>query len=339
MTHRIGSIAAIAALLGGPFAAAAQPADKMAPPAPAIAVPQPVQPVPAPGRPQIQPVRPLPLPGQPQIQPVRPLPLPGRPQIQPPRPAPQPQPVRPLPQPVRPQPQPVRPLPGNGWNNGGHWDGGGQSWNRQITCESRNGRRNQCNVNTGGYATLLRQHGGSPCRQGYSWGFTHSHVWVDRGCRGTFGVRYPGNWNGGGGGGSNTGAVIAGTAVAAGLIALLAASGNNGSNGNAPAAAAPPPYVPPPGSTGAPAAIVADLGQFPAAARPSVQTCLFEAAKQVGATGATKLAFDQIITLDQGNGGWRLKGHYTATYPGGSQPMTIFCRATPTQLIELEFTA
>lgn len=55
-----------------------------------------------------------------------------------------------------------------------------------ITCSSEDGRRNFCSADTRGGVSLGRQRSGSPCRQGYSWGYDRRGVWVDRGCRADF---------------------------------------------------------------------------------------------------------------------------------------------------------
>jgi hypothetical protein len=87
---------------------------------------------------------------------------------------------------------------------------------RNFTCASDDGGRHYCRVDTRNGVRLVNQRSGSPCRQGSTWGYDRSGVWVDRGCRADFvlgqpygpGPGYPGNgynpgigngagWNGG----------------------------------------------------------------------------------------------------------------------------------------------
>lgn len=316
MMQRPVSALVMAALLttSGTLPAAAQTR-----PAPAEGVQiLPTRPVP----PTTRPV-PLPSPDRPVTlpSPDRPVPLPSpdRPQIQPPRP----------PRPGDPQIQPPV-YPGNGY---------GQT----VRCESRQNRRQRCSVNTQNRVQLVRRLGGT-CTQGRSWGYDQRSIWVDRGCRAEFAY---GRWAGGGGGGyypepdrnkgPSTGAIIAGVAVAGGLIALLASSANKQKKANEAAAAAPAPDGPATFPSGPPAAVVADLSPLPSASHPSVQTCLTEAARQIGATGGTRLKYDRLVSLEQGNGGWRFGASLTATYPDGDRVMPLYCRATPTKVIQLDF--
>jgi hypothetical protein len=73
----------------------------------------------------------------------------------------------------------------NGYRPGGPGYGsGGQA----ITCSSDDGKRNYCPADTRGGVQLVKQRSGSPCTQGYSWGFDRRGIWVDRGCRADFTV-------------------------------------------------------------------------------------------------------------------------------------------------------
>lgn len=74
---------------------------------------------------------------------------------------------------------------------GGHSGGGYSGGAYQITCSSEQQRRNQCAWDTRrGYPRLLEQLSSDPCREGQSWGYDgRGGLWVDRGCRGRFGVR------------------------------------------------------------------------------------------------------------------------------------------------------
>jgi hypothetical protein len=78
-----------------------------------------------------------------------------------------------------------RPGPGNrpGYGPGGR--PGGQT----ITCSSNDGKRNYCSADTRRGVQMVNQRSGSPCRQGYSWGYDRRGIWVDRGCRADFVVR------------------------------------------------------------------------------------------------------------------------------------------------------
>jgi hypothetical protein len=63
-----------------------------------------------------------------------------------------------------------------------------------------------------------------------------------------------------------------------------------------------------------------------------------DAARQIGATGGTRLSYDRLVSLDQGNGGWRIRAAMTATYPDGAKSVEMYCRATPSEIIQLDFT-
>lgn len=253
---------------------------------------------------------PSPVTGGPQIQP----PSPGGPAIQPPRPT----------YPGGPAIQPPR--PGNGYE-------------RTIRCESRQNRRQRCAVNTENRVQLVRRVGGT-CTQGRSWGYDQRAIWVDRGCRADFAY---GRWAGGGGyypepekdKGPSPVVIIAGVAVAAGLVALLAGAGKKKTPDTTTETSAP--QTPATFPAGPPAALVADLAPLPTASRPSVQTCLAEAARQIGATGGTRLSYDKLVSLEPGNGGWRFGASLTATYPDGDRVLPLYCRATPTKVIQLDF--
>lgn len=284
-----------------------------------------------PDQPQILPVPNRPNPGGPAIQPPRPNP--GGPAIQPPRP------VRPTP----PRPVPPRPVPPRPPYPGGpaiQPPVGGNGYT--LRCESNRNRRQNCAANTENRVQLVRRLGGT-CTQGRSWGYTSRLIWVDRGCRAEF--RY-GRWTGGGGGGyypppekdkgPSTGVIIAGVAVAAGLVALLASSGKK-KQADAPATSSPQPETPTTFPAGPPAALVADLSPLPSDSRPSVQTCLTEAARQIGATGGTRLTYDRLVSLEPGNGGWRFGASLTAAYPDGDRVLPLYCRATPSKVIQLDF--
>jgi hypothetical protein len=65
-----------------------------------------------------------------------------------------------------------------------------------ITCSSEEHRRQFCPADTRGGVRLLRRFSDADCRQGTSWGYDHSGIWVDRGCRAEFEVA-SGGWRGG----------------------------------------------------------------------------------------------------------------------------------------------
>lgn len=75
--------------------------------------------------------------------------------------------------------------PAGGWGQGAY--AGGQ----QITCSSENQRYRSCAWDTRwGHPRLLQQLSNESCREGQSWGYDgRGQLWVDRGCRGRFGVR------------------------------------------------------------------------------------------------------------------------------------------------------
>ena len=55
-----------------------------------------------------------------------------------------------------------------------------------IYCPSDDGNRHRCDADTRGGVQLTNQHSGSPCTQGYSWGYDARGIWVDHGCRADF---------------------------------------------------------------------------------------------------------------------------------------------------------
>ena len=63
-----------------------------------------------------------------------------------------------------------------------------------ITCESTNGHKEICPVNTAGGVTVYRQLSSTACVQGRNWNLTPSVIWVNGGCRAQFMV---GNTRGG----------------------------------------------------------------------------------------------------------------------------------------------
>jgi hypothetical protein len=64
-----------------------------------------------------------------------------------------------------------------------------QGWTaRQTVCSSINGRYAECRVPFRGTAMLLDQISDSACIEGRTWGNKPGAVWVNRGCRGRFGI-------------------------------------------------------------------------------------------------------------------------------------------------------
>lgn len=61
----------------------------------------------------------------------------------------------------------------------------------RITCASDDGNRHYCAADTRYGVRMVNQRSGSPCTQGYSWGYDRRGIWVDRGCRADFIVRIP----------------------------------------------------------------------------------------------------------------------------------------------------
>src|SRR5262244_1931438 len=58
-----------------------------------------------------------------------------------------------------------------------------------LTCSSDDGKRHYCNADTHQGVEMLRQRSGSPCTQGYSWGYDGRGIWVDHGCRADFSLQ------------------------------------------------------------------------------------------------------------------------------------------------------
>lgn len=93
-----------------------------------------------------------------------------------------------------------------------------------LTCSSDDGNYRYCRADTQNSVELVRQISGSPCRQGYSWGYDPRGIWVDRGCRAQFNYGHPRSGNNDG-----TGAAIAGGIL--GALILGAAIGAAKSDG------------------------------------------------------------------------------------------------------------
>lgn len=64
---------------------------------------------------------------------------------------------------------------------------GASAKSQRISCQSNDGRKNYCEVDTqGAQVKLVRQEGMQPCMEGSTWGHDRQGIWVDRGCRGEF---------------------------------------------------------------------------------------------------------------------------------------------------------
>lgn len=261
--------------------------------------------------PMPEPVTPTPLPG-----PVTPLPQPVHD-----RPTPLPGPVTPLPKPVPDRPTP---LPGPVAGNGGYAG--------SLRCDSRNNRIQRCTVRHESRVMLVDRHDGK-CNQGRDWGYDRRAIWVSNGCKATFAYGYGSYWPQPEKKNSNTGLIVGGVVVAAGLAALLLSKKKKAPTETA----APEPETPTTFPPGPPAAVSANLSILTAAQKPAMQTCLFEASRQLGATGGTRLTLDSVTEIEPGNGGWRFRANIKGTYPDGDRDMTMYCRATPTKVVQLDF--
>jgi hypothetical protein len=65
-----------------------------------------------------------------------------------------------------------------------------------VTCSSDDMRRHYCGVDTRGGVRIVRQRSDAACRQGSTWGYDRSGIWVDRGCRADFQVGAGGSGSG-----------------------------------------------------------------------------------------------------------------------------------------------
>ena len=88
-----------------------------------------------------------------------------------------------------------------GGNNGG-WNPNPPPTGGQVTCESKDNRRRECQTGFRRNAVLVQNLSGTRCVEGQNWGSGNGIVWVDRGCRGRFAEGTSGGgWGGGNGGG------------------------------------------------------------------------------------------------------------------------------------------
>jgi hypothetical protein len=57
-----------------------------------------------------------------------------------------------------------------------------------VTCESRNGHRQYCGVDTSGGVRIVREMSNGACRSSSNWGYDKRGIWVDRGCAAEFAI-------------------------------------------------------------------------------------------------------------------------------------------------------
>jgi len=75
--------------------------------------------------------------------------------------------------------------------------GGGMGRSVVMRCKSDDEHMNRCAVEGRIWNVQLeKQHSGSPCLRGETWGFDESSIWVDRGCRADFRVWAGGDFRG-----------------------------------------------------------------------------------------------------------------------------------------------
>lgn len=60
-----------------------------------------------------------------------------------------------------------------------------------LNCSSEDGKRHYCTADARWGVELVRQISGSPCSEGYSWGYDARGIWVDHGCRANFAIQPP----------------------------------------------------------------------------------------------------------------------------------------------------
>jgi hypothetical protein len=77
----------------------------------------------------------------------------------------------------------------------------------QVTCESKDNKQVECNMNTSGEVRIVQQLSKTRCVEGENWGLFKHSVWVSGGCRAIFSSGGSGsaNQSGYGGGNSNGG--------------------------------------------------------------------------------------------------------------------------------------
>lgn len=275
---------------------------------------------------------------------TRPSPLPSVPSV-PQRPTPLPAPVPPVARPT-PLPAPVpTPLPAPPANQGRYFAG-------TVKCESQNFRPRTCRARTQGRVEIVQVHGGS-CTRGRSFTYDSNSINVTDGCRATFAYGYGNVRPKADSGSSALPWLLAGAGATAGIVAIANSGNDTPAEQPRPAppppppppaeAAPPPPPAPdasvpqPPFPALPPAQLDANIQFLTADQQRTMQVCLLEGARQVGISGGTVARFIAMDDIQQGNGGWRFRFRAEGTWPNGTRPFSVFCRATPTQIVE--FTA
>lgn len=84
----------------------------------------------------------------------------------------------------------------------GYHDASWENGQRQVRCESEDGRYRRCRTWTYGQVRMMRQLSKTNCLLRSNWGYDKDGIWVSDGCRGVFGV---GSATGGGGWGTYPG--------------------------------------------------------------------------------------------------------------------------------------
>lgn len=267
--------------------------------------------------------------------PVRPTPLPAP--VQPPQTLPAP--VPPHNRPPHNRPQPVPPIAQQP-----QWFAG------QVRCESSRNRAQTCRARTQNRVELIYVHGGS-CQSFRDFSYTANNITVRNNCRATFAYGY-GNHRpkaDGGGGANALPWLLAGAGATAAIVAIANSGNDAPPEPDRPAPPPPPPSQPapppppepappatpqPPFPSLPPAKLEANIQMLTQAQQPSMQTCLFEGSRQVGLSGGSHVRLDAVDQIEQGNGGWRFRFRGTGTWPNGQRQFSVFCRATPTSIIE-----
>jgi hypothetical protein len=261
-----------------------------------------------------------------------------------PKPLPAPAPIeRPTPLPA---PQPGYPGPGHNWDQGHNQ---GRYFAGTTRCESQNFRPRTCRARTQNRVEIVQVHGGS-CSRGRSFRYDANSITVTDGCRATFAYGFGNVRPKADNGSSALPWLLAGAGATAGIVAIANSGNDKPPQPEArpapvapPVEQAPPPPPPPPPATDGPfpslppAKIVANTQMLTADQQRTMQTCLFEGARQVGIAGGNVMTLTSVDRIEQGNGGWRFNVRGTATFPNGERGYTVFCRATPTQIVEFSW--
>lgn len=68
----------------------------------------------------------------------------------------------------------------------------------EVTCESHDNQRAECEIDTRGGVSLVRHLSSSPCVEGKTWGVSGDNVWVSNGCRAVFAAGHQSSSSAGG---------------------------------------------------------------------------------------------------------------------------------------------